>query len=58
VIHDRDDPVVAYRDSQALRQRSGILALRTTVGLGHRKILADPSVVEATVSHLAKEASA
>jgi pimeloyl-ACP methyl ester carboxylesterase len=58
VIHDREDPIVAYRDSRALSQHPRILALRTTVGLGHRKILADPDVVEATVSHLAKEASA
>ncbi|NNF83611.1 MAG: alpha/beta fold hydrolase, partial [Deltaproteobacteria bacterium] len=58
VIHDQDDPIVAYRDSRALSQQPGILALHTTVGLGHRKILADPDVVEATVSHLAKEASA
>jgi pimeloyl-ACP methyl ester carboxylesterase len=57
VIHDRDDPIVAYGDSQALRQHPGILALQTTVGLGHRKILADSDVVETTVSHLAKEAS-
>ena len=58
VIHDQDDPIVAYRDSRALSQHPGILALHTTVGLGHRKILTDPDVVEATVSHLAKEASA
>ena len=57
VIHDQDDPIVAYGDSRALRQHPGILALQTTVGLGHRKILADPDVVETTVSHLVKEAS-
>lgn len=58
VIHDQDDPIVAYGDSRALSQHPGILALQTTVGLGHRKILTDPDVVETTVSHLAKEASA
>jgi len=58
VIHDQDDPIVAYRDSRALSRHPGILAMQTTVGLGHRKILTDPDVVETTVSHLVKEASA
>ena len=58
VIHDQDDPIIAYQDSRALSQYPGIFTLQTTVGLGHRKILTDPDVVETTVSHLVTEASA
>jgi pimeloyl-ACP methyl ester carboxylesterase len=52
VIHDQDDPVIAYRDSQALCRRYEQMTLKTTYGLGHKNIMTDPVVVDATVSHL------
>jgi len=55
VVHDRDDPVIAHVDSEALCARFGQLTLKTTSGLGHRKIMADPDVVEAGVSHLLQD---
>lgn len=55
VIHDRDDPVIAYADSEALCGRFGQVTLKTTSGLGHRRMMADPDVVEAGVSHLLQD---
>ncbi len=55
VIHDRDDPVIAYADSEALCGRFRQVTLKTTSGLGHRGIIADPDVVEAGVSHLLQD---
>lgn len=52
VVHDRHDPVIAHGDSAALCGRFGQVTLKTTSGLGHRRIMADPDVVEAGVSHL------
>lgn len=37
---------------KSLCGRSGQLTLKATSGLGHRKIMADPDVVHADVSHL------
>jgi pimeloyl-ACP methyl ester carboxylesterase len=55
VIHDRDDPVIPYAESEAACRSSRTAALMTTSGLGHRKIMADPAVVEAGVSHLLRD---
>ncbi len=52
VIHDRDDPVIPHLDSETLCGRLGQVTLKTTSGLGHRKIMADPNAVHAGVSHL------
>ena len=55
VVHDVDDPVIAHGDSEALCGRIGRVTLKTTSGLGHRKIMSDPDVVEAGVSHLLQD---
>jgi pimeloyl-ACP methyl ester carboxylesterase len=55
VVHDRHDPVIAYVDSEALCGRFGQVTLKTTSGLGHRRIMTDPDVVEAGVSHLVQD---
>jgi pimeloyl-ACP methyl ester carboxylesterase len=52
VVHDRDDSVIAYHDSQALCGRLERVTLMSTSGLGHRKIMTDPEVVKTAVSHL------
>lgn len=52
VIHDRDDPVISHADSEALCRRFTHMTLKTTSGLGHRKIMADPESVQAGVWHL------
>jgi len=55
VVHDLDDPVIAHGDSEALCGRIGQVTLKTTSGLGHRRIMSDPDVVEAGVSHLLQD---
>jgi len=52
VIHDHDDPIIPHRDSRSVSRGFGHVKLHTTHGLGHKRILADPEVVEATMAHL------
>lgn len=50
VIHDRDDREVPYKDGLAIAGAARHGLLHTTEGLGHRRILRDPSVVLTTVN--------
>lgn len=52
-VHDRDDKQVPYREVVALCAEQPHLGLRSTTGLGHRRILSDPAVVEEVVGFLA-----
>ena len=56
VIHDRGDCRVPWRDGRAIAGAWPGAELITTYGLGHHKILRDPSVVEAAVGFLARPA--
>ncbi len=55
VVHDRHDPVIAHADSAESCGRFGHVTLKTTSGLGHRRIMADAEVVAAGVSHLLQQ---
>lgn len=46
VVHDRKDPQTPYADAVALVESLPDAHLVTTTGLGHRRILRDPAVVE------------
>ncbi len=46
VVHDRDDREVPYRDGVAVAAAWSNARLVTTAGLGHRRILTDPEVVD------------
>jgi pimeloyl-ACP methyl ester carboxylesterase len=50
VIHDRDDREVPYTDGLAIANAARHGQLHTTQGLGHRRILRDPTVVLTTVN--------
>lgn len=50
VIHDLDDREVPYKDGLAIAGAARHGLLHTTQGLGHRRILRDPSVVLTTVN--------
>lgn len=50
VIHDRDDREVGYADGRAYAEAWPGATLLTTEGLGHRRLLADPAVVDAAVA--------
>ena len=53
VIHDRDDAEISYADGQAIAAAAPDARLVTTEGLGHRRLLREPRVVEQAVSFVA-----
>lgn len=53
VLHDRDDRQAPYADAAALVAAHPRLRLRSTRGLGHRRILSDPAIVEEVVAFVA-----
>ncbi len=52
VVHDREDREVSFAEGEALTQAWPGAELQATEGLGHRRILQQPSVVERVVSFL------
>ncbi len=52
VIHDGDDRHVPWRDGQAIAAAAPHGRLKTTAGLGHRRILDDPQVIADAVAFL------
>jgi len=51
IVHDREDRTAPYEDSEEVAKKCSNVTLHTTEGLGHRRILADPSVIELAVSY-------
>lgn len=56
LVHDQDDAEVPAADSQALARAWPQVRWLGTAGLGHRKLLRDPSVVAAAVASIAQAA--
>ncbi|MFO0661666.1 MAG: alpha/beta hydrolase [Polyangiaceae bacterium] len=56
IIHDETDRDVPIDDGRRIAELAQRARLVTTQGLGHRKILRDPSVIQQTVGFLKKEA--
>jgi pimeloyl-ACP methyl ester carboxylesterase len=54
VVHDRDDSETYWNDGAALAQAWPGARMITTSGLGHRRILREPRVVEAVVQFVAE----
>lgn len=54
IIHDRNDKEVKYQNAEALHQAWTQSELLTTEGLGHRRILKDPQVVQHVVNFIRK----
>lgn len=52
VVHDRRDRQVAHAEGEAIAAAWPNARLVSTDGLGHQRILADPTVVAAVVGHL------
>ena len=52
LIQDRDDAVTSLDDARELAETHSHIALRTTYGLGHLRILGDRAVVEGAVQFL------
>jgi pimeloyl-ACP methyl ester carboxylesterase len=49
LVHDRNDPVTPFTDTRELAESQAHADLLATQGLGHRRIIGDPDVVERTV---------
>lgn len=58
VMHDEADRDVHYADGAAIAAAWPGAELHSTVGLGHRRILRDPAVVEAVVNYLSMASTA
>lgn len=56
VVHDRDDREVPYVSADRIVRAWPAATLMTTDGLGHRRILRDPSVIERVVAFVAGRA--
>lgn len=50
VVHDREDREVAFEQGEQLAETWPNAQLQATTGLGHRRILRDPSVIDAAVA--------
>lgn len=57
VVHDRDDREVPIADGKRVAADAADGRLHATAGLGHRRILRDPGVVERTVRFVASRAA-
>ncbi len=55
IIHDREDLTVPYEVSKEVSEKSSNVTLYTTEGLGHKRILTDPSIVELAVGFFDRE---
>jgi pimeloyl-ACP methyl ester carboxylesterase len=53
VVHDRDDREVPYSSADRILRAWPAASLVTTSGLGHRRILRDPTVIERVVAFAA-----
>jgi pimeloyl-ACP methyl ester carboxylesterase len=58
VFHDREDRDVAWSDGAAIAAAWPGAELVSTVGLGHRRIVQDPTVVAQAITFLAGRKSA
>ena len=57
LVHDRKDADVPYEESARMAQAWPGATLLTTSGLGHRRILRDPAVIDAAVAFLGPPAA-
>lgn len=57
VVHDRSDRINAFADGQAYTQAIAGAQLLATDGLGHRRILHDPAVVQAVGAFVTGQAA-
>lgn len=55
VIHDRDDPEVPFASARRHLRAWAQARLLETRGLGHRRVLSDPTVLAATIDFLAAD---
>jgi pimeloyl-ACP methyl ester carboxylesterase len=54
VVHDRDDTETSWHEGKAIADAWPRSLLHTTEGLGHRRVLRDPAVVETITSFVTR----
>lgn len=54
IVHDKNDPTIPYLDSKELSDEFRNIELLTTERLGHKRILADSSVVNRIIDYFGK----
>lgn len=54
VVHDRDDNETSWAEGAAIAEAWPRSVLHTTEGLGHRRVLRDPAVVDVVTSFVAR----
>lgn len=52
VIHDRDDLTTPYADTHKVSEECNQMVLHTTTGLGHKRLLKDPEIVELAQTYI------
>jgi pimeloyl-ACP methyl ester carboxylesterase len=52
IFHDRNDKAVPYEHTKCAAERIALITLETTIGLGHKRILSDTSVMEKTIGYI------
>jgi len=52
VIHDRDDQTTPYADSKQISENLTNIVLHTTSGLGHKRILSDPGIMDLVQAYI------
>ncbi len=55
MVHDTNDPTIPYVDSKWISDRFPNIELHTTERLGHKKILADSSVINRAIDHFREQ---
>ena len=56
IVHDKNDPTIPYGHSEEISERFANIELHTTELLGHKKVLADSSVVNRAMDYLGEPA--
>ncbi len=52
IIHDKDDRTTPYADSRKIAGNSNNIVLHTTTGLGHKRILNDPGIMDLVQAYI------
>ena len=55
IVHDKNDPTIPYADSKEISERFPNIELHTTERLGHKKVLADSSVVNRAIDYFGEK---
>jgi len=55
IVHDKNDPTIPYADSKEISEKFPNIELHATERLGHKKVLADSSVVNRAIDYFGEK---